>query len=137
SLLPFSDDFDRPVSTDLGPQWNQRGASDFDIEADTTPGDNLLVAKASKNSIALYNDAAEAQVAVRGDVNLTSGSVGLVARFLDDKNFYEALLKKTATGFQVQIIKVVKGQTTTLVNQAGVGSPVGTLEFEVVGPSLK
>ena len=133
---PFSDNFNRANSSNLGANW---------LQVVGTTGIQNNMAQATNSSginLAVYNGAAQADVDVSANVALPTGSgkaVDLVARDTGpgDNTFYMgALLTSDGTTYSAQIYKLVGG-TATLLASASVGSSSGPLDFQVVGSSLR
>src|SRR5262249_49909831 len=77
---------------------------------------------------------------VTANINVGSGqTIGLVARYGGPlySNFYLGQLRDTGSGFQAAIFKNIGGSFATIAVGSTIASANGTLEFEVVGNSLK
>jgi hypothetical protein len=132
ATLPFNDDFSTATNQQLSSNWlNQVG--NFQVSG------GLAAGRASLN-VATLNGINAADVSVQADVNVTGAagqSAGLVARYAGPKNLYLGRLVKTGSGFKVELIRNVNGNSTTLFSQSVTSTGSGTLRFELAGSSLK
>jgi hypothetical protein len=133
ATLPFSDGFSAVDGSELSDFWiDQRGNVTVVGGEATGTGGGV--------NLSTLDGVSAADVKVAGDVALgASESAGLVARYSGplEHNFYLGLLAGTGSGFRATIWKNVGGSMTKLNAGLTVGSGNGTLEFVVVGSSLK
>jgi len=135
-VLPFSDNFQRPDGSLLGPEWTER-AGDVSIVS------GQVTLEAQETSVVTLNGPIETDVVIEADIDVTSlgsfGNVGLLARHtgVGDGNAYMARLYRNGAGlFFVQVWRHTGGDWEFLAHSQVV-SGVGRLRFEVVGTSLK
>ena len=132
--LPFNDSFSSTVDgNQLDRQWtNQLG--DITVSGGQAVG-------AGQFNLATVNGISQGDVKVSASVALGSGqTVGLVARYGGPgySNFYLGQLRAIGGGqFQAAIFSNNGDTFNTLAVGAAVNTGSGTLEFEVVGSSLK
>jgi hypothetical protein len=131
--LPFTDNFARGTSANLGPNWDEPAG------AVGTSGGAAVVSAAPGD--ALYAGAPLADADISANVTITTtASAGLVARYSGsgDTNMYLGRLLYNGTDVQAQIYRNVNGTWMELAF-ADTTLPVGTtpLEFKVQGSSLQ
>jgi hypothetical protein len=130
---PFSDNFDRPNSSDLGVNFAKK-AGDLSILG------NRLATSAAV-SVAVLNGMFATDVSVQAGVALAASGtnrVGLVARYSGDgdTNMYYANLVGNSASAVAYISRNVGGTWTLLKTVSGLPG-TGTLRFDVVGNALK
>ena len=134
TTLPFTDNFTAPSDRpELSPYWtDQLGAM---------IGVNNQPLGVGDFNLSTLNGIRQANAVVTAGVNLDAGqTAGLVARYRGPgySNFYLAQLRSVGNGqFQAAIFSNIGGTFNTLAVGSIVNSGTGTLEFEVVGSSLK
>jgi hypothetical protein len=130
--LPFSDDFNRPDSVNLGPSWNSNSGN-IGVKA------NQLSAPAAAGiAIVSLNQLSVPDVALQSDIVVGANQdLGLIARYNGGmSNMYLGLLFNRGGVNDAEIWKNVGGTWTMLANH-NVGSGTGALRFEVTSDSLK
>jgi hypothetical protein len=130
ATLPFADTFGS--GTELSAKWSNPLGN-------ATLVNGFAIGESDFNLAAL-NGVNQSNVKVQADVTLVAGQqVGLVARYGGPgyANFYLGQLRATGSGVQAAIFSNVGGTFSTLVVGSTVSASAGTLEFEVVGQSLK
>jgi hypothetical protein len=129
---PFSDNFNRPNSSNLGVSFVKK-AGDLSIL-----GNKLATSTAV--SVAVYNGMFATDVSVQADLTLAASGInraGLVARYSGDgdTNMYYANLVGNSTSAVAYISSNVGGTWTLLKTVSGLPG-TGTLRFDVVGDTL-
>jgi hypothetical protein len=127
----FSDNFSRPNNSTLGPNWvrNSGNLAIAHQQLQVTTG----TAVATVNQLLLANADVQAQVNVTGP---GSRSAGVVARYINEQNYYWATLVAVNGHYTAEIWRNVNGRWLRLSSRA-VSTGAGTLDFQVVGNSLK
>jgi hypothetical protein len=131
--LPFADHFNRPDNFFLGAGWVQ-SFGDFETVSGAAQG-------ASGTADATLQGVSQTNVQLQADVFLGSTGTqygGLIARYSGpgDQNMYWGGLAGVNGSFFALIYRNMNGVWTPLVT-APVSGGSGTLQFDVVGPSLK
>src|SRR5262249_52669092 len=134
ATLPFKDDFSKTSDgSQLSLFWS-------DQLGNITVVSGLATGTKDFN-VSTVDGISQGDTTVQGDIALGSGqSAGLVARYGGPlyNNFYLAQLRDIGGGsFQTAIFKNVGGVFTTIAVGSTVTTGTGTMEFEVVGSSLK
>jgi hypothetical protein len=131
--LPFSDNF---AATSDGSQLSRNWSDQL---GNVTVTGNQAVGTGGTN-LSTLNGISQADVKVTAGVNVGMGqTIGLVARYGGPlySNFYLGQLRDTGSGFQAAIFKNIGGNFYTVAVGSTIPTANGTLEFEVVGNSLK
>jgi hypothetical protein len=131
--IPFTDNF---TTVSDGSQLNRNWSDQF---GNITISSSQAVGTGGTN-LSTVNGLALADVKVTANINMGSGqTIGLVARYDGPlyNNFYLAQLRDTGSGFQAAIFKNIGGNFATIAVGSTIPTANGTLEFEVVGTSLK
>jgi uncharacterized repeat protein (TIGR01451 family) len=134
AALPFTDNFTTSSNPpEMSPYWtDERGA---------VIGANDQPMGAGDFNLETLNGISQANTVVTASVNLGDGqNAGLVARYGGPgyRNFYLGQFRSIGNGqFQAAIFDNIGGAWNTLAVGSTVNSGTGTLEFEVVGSSLK
>jgi ELWxxDGT repeat protein len=133
-LTAFADDFNRPNSTHLGPDWTE-------VAGNLAIVDGKLMVTGRVGGTAFSTLSAPANVRVSSRVTLlTSGTcrVDLLARARDAANGYVASLIRNSGRVTASIRKLVSGTATTLASRSvSITLDEASLRFEAVGSVLK
>jgi Ca2+-binding RTX toxin-like protein len=129
--LPFSDSFDaNPPTQILSTDWLVRTGA-FNVSTDALVGTGTT-------NFATVHGIALANTSVQADVNVAAVNyafAGVVARVNNKGHYYTARIVRIGPSYFAQILRF-NGKTAWL-GSVKVTSGVGTLQFDVVGPSLK
>jgi subtilisin-like proprotein convertase family protein len=137
--LPYIDSFAGAYGSALARQWVETQGR-FSIQNNPASSENVAVAQNTwPNTAILQLATAQANVTVQSDINVTSTNnaiAGLLARYIDGNNFFQAAVQNSNGTYVASISRVVGGVVTQLAN-ATLTSGAGTLRLEVVDESLK
>src|SRR5262249_21735691 len=131
--LPFTDNF---TTTSDGSQLSRNWSDQF---GNITISGNQAVGTGGTN-LSTVNGLALTDTKVTANTNMGSGqTIGLIGRYGGPlyNNFYLAQLRDTGSGFQAAIFRNIGGSFATIAVGSTIPTANGTLEFEVVGTSLK
>ncbi|MBI2809089.1 MAG: S8 family serine peptidase [Planctomycetes bacterium] len=132
--LPFSDTFTQPSGAALNTNWTRRSGN-FTVSGEKAIG----VSTFPVVNLATLVGVAQANVEVQANLSLITinHEIGLLARYsgVGDTNYYMARVRKTASGYNLSIIKNVGGIATTL-KSLNVKTLTGTIKFRVEDAGL-
>ena len=135
----FQDDFNRPNSSNLGPNWTtQTGA--FSISGNMAASSTTVVSIATVNNPSFTDAIIQADVILNG----VGSRAGLVARYSGpgENNFYLGMITNNAGIYEAYIFVKDPGEGTNGYRQLAFRNlpgftGTGTLRFEVVGNQMK